>query len=704
MHRGSAGVCENGIDPFPLQRCDEDLGTTHQFTALRGGFAGMGWDRLSTHGIQKGEFTVAAAVNMGKRLFFDTVLLVPGCASVGEKPSSSFPKEMPHQSWLDSADSSRLPCELSPMPQANKETVVELLESIAQMLELKGENVFKIRAYSNAARALEIFTGDLAQMAAESKLSEIPGVGKAIAEKVTEAIMTGEIAYHNILKAEFPPGVFEMFELQGMGPKKIKILWQDLGITSIVQLEEACKDGQIAALRGFGAKTANNFLKAIEDRRKHSGSFRLGEMVGDAERLLSELKQHPDVGQVAIAGSYRRRKEIVRDLDYIVSTKEPANVSEFFVKHEMVESIIVHGPTKSSVRLKNGIQADLRVVTSAQYPFALAYFTGSKEHNIGIRSRALSLGWTLNEYRLDNAPAAESRAVPAGAIPAIYTEADLHKALGLDYIAPELREDRGEIQAAEKHELPVLLETENLRGTFHNHTVASDGRNTLEEMAEGARDLGLQYLGIADHSKSSVQAHGLETDRLLKQIDEIRELNKRWDGEFRVFSGIECDILRDGSLDFPDSVLAALDYVVASVHSSFSLPEAEMTDRIIQAISNPYVTFLGHVTGRLLLSREPYLVNVPAVIDAAAATGTIIELNANPRRLDMDWRWWPLAKQKGVKCVINPDAHSVQTLQFLYFGVGAARKGWLTKSDVVNCLPLDKVEAMLSAKRKAASL
>jgi len=585
------------------------------------------------------------------------------------------------------------------MPQANKETVIDTLEAIAQMLEMKGENMFKIRAYVNAARALETFTGDFQKAVAESTLIEISGIGKAIAEKVTELVITGEMTFFNNLKAEFPPGIFEMFELQGIGPKKIKILWEDLGITTIAELEKACQDGRIAEKRGFGKKTADNILKSIEDRKKHSGIYRLGEIAPDAERLLQELRELPEVSQVSIAGSYRRRKETVRDIDFIVATKSPEPVSDFFVKHSMVESVIAHGPTKSSVRLKNGIQADLRVVTNEQYPFALVYFTGSKEHNIAIRNRALSHGWTLNEYRL--APDEKAKKTP-DPIPPVHTEEDLHRALGLDYIVPELREDRGEIVAAEAHQLPDLVELENLRGTFHNHTTESDGRNTLEEMAEAAQELGLQYLGIADHSKSSFQAHGLEVDRLMRQVAQIRELNKQWDGHFRIFSGIECDILKDGSLDFPDDVLAQLDYVVASVHNAFSMPEAEMTDRIIRAISNRYVTFMGHLTGRLLLSREGYQVDVPAVIEAAAQTETVIELNANPRRLDMDWRWWPLAKEKGVKCVINPDAHSTSTLQFLWFGVGAARKGWLTKKDVINCLPLGKIEAELAHKRKGS--
>ena len=355
---------------------------------------------------------------------------------------------------------------------------------------------------------------------------------------------------------------------------------------------------------------------------------------------------------------------------------------------------IAHGPTKSSVRLKSGIQADLRVVKDEEFPFALNYFTGSKEHNIIMRQRALARGWTLNEYRLG--PLENAKTQP----PKIREEADLYRALELDFIEPELREDRGEFAAAEDHTLPRLIEKENLRGTFHNHTTASDGRATLAEMAAAAEELGLRYLGIADHSKSSFQAHGLDADRLLAQGAEIRALNEAHGPGFKIFTGSEVDILKDGSLDFSDEILAQLDYCVASVHSVFNLPEAEQTARIIQAISNPHVTMLGHLTGRLLLSREPYAVDIPAIIEAAAATGTIIELNCSPWRLDMDWRWWPLAKEKGVKCSINPDAHHPSQLNHLWFGIGAARKGWLTRDDVVNTLPLDKIEAALGAKRR----
>jgi DNA polymerase (family 10) len=402
-----------------------------------------------------------------------------------------------------------------------------------------------------------------------------------------------------------------------------------------------------------------------------------------------------------VAGSYRRRREIVRDLDLVVATKKPAAVTNFFLEHSLVESVIAQGPTKSSVRLRSQIQCDLRVVSAAEYPFALNYFTGSKEHNIELRNRALKRSWTLNEYRLAPAPA------PPGAgkkrsttkIPRVRDEVELYRAFDLDFIPPELREDRGEFEAAANHSLPRLIEKENLRGTFHCHTTASDGHNTLEEMAQAAQALGLEYLGIAEHSRSSIQAHGLDAPKLRAQVAAIRKLNKKFEG-FQLFAGVECDILRDGKLDFDDDLLSELDYVVASVHSVFNLSEAEMTRRIIRAISNPFVTILAHPTGRLLLQREPYVVNLPAIIEAAAETGTWIEINAAPKRLDLDWRWWPLAKEKGVKCVINPDAHRAERLRDLWFGIGVARKGWLTKEDVVNCLPLGKIEKALRMKRQ----
>lgn len=576
-----------------------------------------------------------------------------------------------------------------------KDEISDILENIARLLELKGENPFKIRAYTNGARALDTLTEDFDKIVARDGLGEVDGIGKALVEKITTLARTGKLEYYEELREEFPPDIFTLFDVPGLGAKKIKALYDQLGVHSLTKLERVCRDGQVAALPGFGEKTAENILKGLDQLKKSAGQFRLGDISGLAESLLDDLRSHPCVSLVQVAGSYRRKKPIVRDLDFIVSTRHPKIVLEDFVGHHLVDSVLAHGDTKASVILKNGIQCDIRVVKSEEYPFAVVYFTGSKEHNVRLRSRALERGWSLNEYRFSVAEGRELKEP----IPEVHTEADVYRALGLAFVEPELREDRGEIAAAEARELPYLIEWQNLRGTFHCHTHASDGRASLEEMAHAAEDLGLQYLGIADHSKSSVQANGLDEKRLLEQVARIRELNKTFDG-FKIFAGTECDIRKDGSLDFSDEILAQLDYVVVSVHAAFSLSEAEMTKRIIKAISNPYVTMMGHLTGRLLLTREPYKVNVPAVIEAAAETGTIIELNANPRRLDMDWQWWPLAKEKGVRCSINPDAHTTAGLQDLIFGVGSARKGWLTRNDVINTLPLGQIEKELTRKRK----
>jgi len=582
------------------------------------------------------------------------------------------------------------------MPAVTRDQVVGILERIALLLELQGENPFKIRAYRNGARALELLEGDLATLVRDNGLEGIPGIGEALRDKIGTLVTTGRLPYYEDLCAKFPPKLFELFDVPGLGPKKIKALYEQLKVASLSDLEAACRDDRVASLDGFGAKTQEKILQALDSIKQGAGRHLASAAAHASRILLDDLRAHPDVIRLAAGGSTRRRNETVHDIDIIVSTSHPAAISKIFREHLLVESVMASGDTKSSVMLEGGLQADLRVVTDEEYPFALNYFTGSKEHNIVLRGLAQERGWTLNEYRL--APAKEN----APEIPAVRDERDLYAVFGLDYIEPELRENRGEFELARQRRLPSLVELEQIRGTFHCHTRASDGRNTLEEMAVAAQELGLQYLGIADHSKASVQANGLDDVRLKKQIAEIKALNKGFEG-FQIFCGTECDILKDGSLDFPDSVLAGLDYVVASVHSSFTLSGEEMTKRLIRAMQNPHVTMLGHLTGRLLLRREAYAVNVPEILEAAVATGTMIELNADPHRLDMDWRWWRLAKEKGVQCVINPDAHSCDGLQNLYFGVGAARKGWLTKSDVINCLPLAQVIPVLGAKRKGRS-
>ena len=566
-----------------------------------------------------------------------------------------------------------------------RERMAEVLEEIALLLEIQGENPFKVRAYRQGAEVVESYDGDIVALAEENKLTGIKGLGDALRDKLHELASTGELGFHKNLRAGYPDTFFELFELEGLGPKKIAALHKELGVDSIAALRAACEAGTVAALSGFGAKTQTKILEAVKRSEQAAEAFRLDVATIAAEEILAALREHPEVLLASVAGSMRRSKEVVRDLDFIVATSEPATLTKFFSTLPQAAEIIVLGDTKCSIRTAEGLQCDIRAVSNEQYPFALMYFTGSKEHNVAIRSRALKHGWSLNEYGFtgENPPKVE-------------TEADIYKALGLDFVPPPLRENRGEIEAADAGTLPRLLEWENLRGTFHSHTTESDGKSTLEAMAAAAQELGLQYLGISDHSKSSPQANGLSAERLATQIETIATWNRVNASEhFRLFAGSEVDILKDGSLDFDDELLASLDFAVASVHNATTLTEEEMTKRIIRAMENPYITFIGHLTGRLLLRRDPYKVNHEKIIDAAAETRTVIEFNCNPKRFDMDWRWWHRARDKGVLCSINPDAHSVQQLQFLKLGADVARKGWLRREDVLNTRPLAEMETWL---------
>ena len=566
-----------------------------------------------------------------------------------------------------------------------REHLVEVLEEIALLLEIQGENPFKVRAYRQGAEIVSGYDGDIVALAREEKLDGIKGIGEALRDKLHELATTGELEFHKKLRASYPDSFFELFDITGLGPKKIAALHKTLGIDSIASLKAACDSGKVAGLPGFGDKTQVKILEAIARLEQSAGVFRLDEATTAAEEILEILRFHPEVLRAAVAGSTRRSKELVHDLDFIVATPKPAELTEFFAKQPFAKEVIAHGDTKCSILLESGMQCDLRAVSNDQFPFALMYFTGSKEHNVAIRSRALKQGWSLNEYGFTGEN-----------LPVVRDEADLYHALGLDFVPPELRENRGEIEAADEGTLPRLIESENLRGTFHNHTTESDGRSTLDQMAEGARELGLQYLGISDHSKSSPQARGLDEERLAAQLETIAAWNREHGGpQFRLFAGSEVDILKDGSLDFDETLLARLDFAVASVHNVLNLDEDTMTKRIIRAMESPHITMLGHLTGRMLLRRDGYAVNHEKIIDCAAATRTVIELNCNPKRFDMDWRWWHRARDKGVLCSINPDAHSVNQLQFLKFGASVARKGWLRRQDVINTKPLAEIEAWL---------
>jgi DNA polymerase (family 10) len=588
----------------------------------------------------------------------------------------------------------------------DKEQVSEILEEIAVLLELKGENPFKALAYTKAARALDHHEGDLALLVAENRLSEIPGLGDALRQKITALVTTGRLEYYETLRASVPEGLLTLLDIPALGPKKIKALHEKLGITNVLELEAACRDRKVRGLPGFGAKMEEKIIAGIEQSRTYSSLFRYAEMWAQAEEIREALRAHEAVGQVALAGSMRRGREVIKDLDFVASSSAPAEVMDYFISLPGVKKVTNHGPTKSSVLLENGLSADLRVVSEIEYPYALHHFTGSKEHNVKMRQRAIAQGKKLSEWGLFQIPADKKKTAKKieseaeGKLIPCRTEDDLFAALGLQYIPPELREDMGEIEAAEKKEIPRLLEWTELKGTFHCHTNASDGRNTLAEMAGEARELGLDYLGIADHSKSSIQANGLTEERLAAQLEQIAKLNKEID-DFHIFAGSEVDILKDGRLDFSDDVMAQLDYVVASVHNVMNQSEDEMTARVIRAMENEHVTMLGHATGRLLLTREPSKINLEKVIDAAARTGTWIELNCSAHRMDLDWRWWRRARDKGVKCVINPDAHRLAQFATLRHGVTMARKGWLRREDVMNTLPLKEIRAALKKKISA---
>jgi len=579
----------------------------------------------------------------------------------------------------------------------DKEQVADILVQIGTLLELSGENPFKTRAYANAARTLEGLGEPLATLVAEKRLGEIKGIGAALEQKITELVETGRLKYYEELQASIPPGLIAMLEIPGLGPKKIQALRKHLGVDSVEKLEAACRAGKVAELEGFGEKTQMNLLEGIERHRLYASKHLLSDCLVVAEPLLAALRECEAVIRCSTAGSLRRFKEVVGDIDLLASSKTPAAVIEFFVAQAGILKVTAQGETKASVILEGGIQCDLRVVSDAEFPFALAYFTGSKEHNIVMRQRAITRGLRLNEYGLFKSK--EETRDPALRVPCA-TEEDIFGALALPYIPPELREDHGEFSAGEAGDLPRLIEWTDLQGALHNHSNWSDGHNTLEEIADYMEELGLAYWAVTDHSQSSFQANGLDTGRLREQIKAIGEVNARLaaqGSDFRLLTGSEVDILKD-RLDFPDEVLAELEVVVASLHVPAS-SEAENTKRLIRAAENPYVHMLGHLSGRLLLRREPYPINMQAVIDACAATGTWLELNCNPWRFDLDWRHWPYAKSKGVRCVINPDAHRNDQAGYLRLGAGMARKGWLEKGQVINHLGLAGVRQALGEKR-----
>ena len=593
-------------------------------------------------------------------------------------------------------------CSKLGMAALTKNEIAEVLEEIGVLLELKGENPFKVRAYGAGARVVESLTQEeLDRLVAADELATVKGIGAALAQKIGELHGTGGLVFLDKLRTSIAPGLVEMLEVPGLGPKKIKLVHDKLGVTTMAELAAACTDGRVAELPGMGEKSQEKILAGIKNREAYGRRHLWWEAQAVAAPIVEGLRALPQVKRAEAAGSLRRGLETVGDLDFLVAAEDVAPVVEWFTGLPEVAEVTARGETKVSVRFASGIQADLRLVPEEQFAFALHHFTGSKDHNVQMRQRALTRGLSLSEWGLvpaEGEGTAKDKA-RAGAVKRIRDEAELFAALDLAYIPPALREGRDEIARAEQGPLPDLVATADLCGAFHNHTDASDGRNTLSEMVAAAAELGWDYLGIADHSKASFQANGLSEERLRGQVEAIAALNASGRYPVHVFAGVECDILPDGRLDYDDELLAELDYVVVSVHSAFNRGEAEMTARLIRAIEHPATTMLGHLTGRLLLQREGYAVDVAKIIDAAAANGVAIELNASPWRLDMDWRHWRRAADRGVWCVINPDAHRAEGLAHVATGVGCAQKAGLQAHEVLNTRPLAAMRTWLKQPR-----
>ncbi|HEU5226908.1 MAG TPA: DNA polymerase/3'-5' exonuclease PolX [Ktedonobacteraceae bacterium] len=583
----------------------------------------------------------------------------------------------------------------------DKNQVAALLEGIATLLALKeGSSTFEVRAYENAARTLSSLSGDIGQQAKEGKLKGLPGMGPTILKRVVEAIETDHIAFYDELVATTPPVKLDMLRIAGLGPKRINTIYEQLHVTSIAELEQACKDDRVAHLPGFGKKTQDKILQGIGFLAQHADRFLYPIAEQEAEQIRAALAARPEIVRLEVAGSLRRKRETVKDIDMVVSVDDAAsdevrrNLMDFFTQQPSVKAVTGKGETKSSVVLSSGIAMDLRVVGDSQFPYTLHHFTGSREHHIPLRRRALSMNMTINDYGLFKIEQEEQVLIPCK------TEADIYAALGMAYIEPELREDMGEIEAAVNGTLPVLVEESDLRGVLHAHTNWSDGQNTLREMAEACIARGYAYLGITDHSKAAAYAGGLHEDDLQRQGEEIDHLNEEFAGRLRILKGIECDILRDGALDFDDTVLARLDFVVASIHSNFNLSPEEQTARMVRAIANPYVDIIGHPTGRILLGRAGYTLDIEAVIAAAAEHGVCIEINAHPSRLDLDWHFLHKARDLGMKIPINPDAHALAGINDMRYGIGVARKGWLRAIDVLNTMDTDALLAFFQQRRR----
>ncbi len=570
--------------------------------------------------------------------------------------------------------------------------IANLFNEIADFLEVKDENPFRIRAYRRAAQAVEGLSEDITAVAERGALREVAGIGKDLAGKIQEYLATGEIEYLEGLRKEIPPGVVELMGIHGVGPKTAKLLYDQVGVDSVEKLEELAKGHKLAGMPGIKAKTEENILKGIAVWRSGRERMPLGTALVLAEGILGELRTLKEVDQIETAGSLRRMKETVKDIDILVTSTKPGRVMAVFTGLSNVAEVLAQGETKSSVRLRENIQVDLRVVEPDCFGAALQYFTGSKQHNIRVRELAQRKGLKVSEYGVFNEKT--NRRV-AGK-----TEAEVYKAVGLPFIPPELREDGGEIEAALKGRLPALVSVEDIRGDLQMHTTWSDGAHSVAELAEGVRAKGYQYMALTDHSKSATVAGGMKEEQVLQMIAEVRALNKKTKG-FRILAGCEVDIKADGSLDFPDQILRQLDLVLVSVHSRFKMTQEEMTARIVRAVQHPLVHMLGHPTGRLIGERAAYELDMERVLMAAQAAGTAVEINASPSRLDLNDLHARRAKELGIPVAINTDAHTIGQLDYMRFGVSVARRGWLTPDDVMNTWAEKRLVSWLEKKQSA---
>ncbi len=569
-----------------------------------------------------------------------------------------------------------------------KKDVITILEDIGRLLELKGETPFKSRAYYSAARNIAAMEEDINTLVSERKLTSIKGIGDALDRKITEFVTTGTLEYYDKLKSSIPPGHIEMLRIESLGPKKTRALYEKLRIETIGELEYACAENRLVELAGFGKKTQDKILAGIERLKRYQERHLYSDIIGEADCVINSIRKEKGVLSASLAGSIRRCNEIIKDIDIVACAKDPQSFADFFVSLPEIRNITARGETKVSVILESGVNGDLRIVSEEAFPYALHHFTGSKEHNIAMRGRAKRMGIKMNEYGLFR----ENNIIPCE------SENEIFAVMGLPFIPPELRENMGEIEAAENGELPDLVDKKDIHGLLHIHTNASDGSDSLEAIVNAAKKMGMEYIGVTDHSQYAHYAGGLSADELKKQHDLIDKINEKEDS-FLIFKGIEADILPDGSLDYDEQILRSFDFVIAAVHSNFRMSEEEMNSRITRALENKYTTILAHPTGRLLLAREPYSVDVEKIIDAAARTGKVIELNANPYRLDLDWRYCRYATKQGVKIAINPDAHNTASLSHIDFGINIARKGWLEPADCINCLGLEEMKEFLYARR-----